>query len=211
MGRQSEPIVSTPTRPITGEDHTAGNRFDSFAGDFATVYAGTTLEGCYAEVLARHRPKPSLADLVHEEWDERGWTRVGNLPAAWRQQRVAVRLTVAARQPFLDVEHADTLAHLGRELAPALAYLEVDELDVSVIRGPNRHVTRMISQWAYRQADEHGMASYAGIRYLSRVDSEQELWAIFDDVPVNIVERKPILLQDPELQEVAKRYGLILH
>lgn len=39
---------------------TAGDRFDSPAGDYAVSYFGSTLEACFGETMARFRPSPVL-------------------------------------------------------------------------------------------------------------------------------------------------------
>lgn len=210
VGRQSDPLHCAPPKPIT-DNHKAGNRFDSLNLSFTTVYGGTSLQGCYAEVLARFRPAPGLAELVRDEWDQNRWTRVGNVPADWRHQRIAVRLSSHPDGPFLNVEHPDTLASLHILLGTQLNYYGVEELDVSVLRGPDRRVTRHIAQWAHDESDENGVPFYAGIRYLSRVDSGQELWAVFDRTELQIEEQKVIRLQDQELRTVAERYRLTLH
>jgi hypothetical protein len=72
-------------------------------------------------------------------------------------------------------------------------------------------VTRYISQWAFEQADEVGRPLFAGIRYLSRLNTEWECWAVFDDVEMKELERRPIRREDASYQRIAKLYGLIPH
>lgn len=52
---------------------------------------------------------------------------------------------------------------------------------------------------------------YAGVRYLSRLNTAWECWAVFSDVSLTEVERRPVLLDMDELQQVAKLYDLRLH
>lgn len=194
------------------DDPGAGNRFDSLLGNYGVLYCATALSGCYTEVLARFRPSPRLRSVVADEWDERGWMRIGSLPASWRERTRVVRLAVdASSPPFLDVENADTRAYLERKLGPGLAYLGVDHLDVPVIRREDRRVTRMISQWAWGATDDDGVPMFSGIRYLSKLDTDEECWAIFDDVGLRTLSERPVDPDHPELRRVLDRYGLILH
>jgi len=97
---------------------------------------------------------------------------------------------------------------LQRLLGPVLAFFEVQDLDVAAIRGPDRRVTRLIAEWAWRQVDERGERVFAGLRYLSRIETGWECWAVFDDVDIEELERHPILETTPKLLTVAESYGL---
>ena len=79
-----------------------------------------------------------------------------------------------------------------------------------MVRGQDRRVTRLIASWAYKTAMEDG-GFFAGIRYLSRIDSDWELWAVFDDVPIEPVGTRPILRETDELREIAADFGLTVH
>jgi hypothetical protein len=178
------------------------------------LYFGTTLEVCFGETLARYRPDVELLAEIQEEWRERGFMPPGEVPADWRQRRLAVRvrfpesLRFPAGIKFVDVESAETREVLRKEMADILAYLGYDDLDVATVRGQDRRVTRWISRWAFDQHDEVGNPIYAGVRYLSRLDSAWECWATFDDVELEEVSRHSILPTDDNLRRVAKRYGL---
>ena len=52
---------------------------------------------------------------------------------------------------------------------------------------------------------------YAGIRYLSRLNSEWECWAVFDHVAIRELTRRPILANDAALKRIAKLYGLTVY
>lgn len=56
--------------------------------------------------------------------------------------------------------------------------------------------------------DEDGQPLYAGIRYLSRLSSDWECWAVFDRVPIEELTRRPILREDAALNRIATLYGL---
>ena len=134
---------------FTHEAGTLGNRFDSPLGDYSVLYFSSTLEGCFMETLARFRPVPGLKDIVEDEWREMGFMEVGGVPADWRHSRLAVRASPDPSLPFLDVEDPNTIEVLRDDLAPTLALHGYTDLDISVIRGNDRRVSRAISHWAY--------------------------------------------------------------
>jgi len=140
----------------------------------------------------------------------------GEVPADWRQERVAVRALIRPSEAvpgvrFLDVESLQTRRELRTELAPLLAYYEIGDLDVATVRGGDRRITRWISKWAFDQRDANGKAVYAGIRYLSRLSSEWECWAVFQDVGIAERERRDITRENPSLRRVATDFGLTVY
>jgi hypothetical protein len=82
---------------------------------------------------------------------------------------------------------------------------------VATVRGGDRRITRLIGQWAYEQADDEGRPRFAGIRYLSRLNTRWECWGVFDDVSIEEMTRRPILATDPALRSVCKTYSLTPH
>ncbi len=178
----------------------AANRFDSLNGSYEVVYFGTTLEACFGEVLAPLRPDPEIADIVREDWDDSSNMAPGEIARDWRAKRLAVRVRPATDLPFLDVEAIETRELLRRELAVALSLLEVKDLDVSDIRSSDRRVTRLVSQWAWSQDLPNGEPRFAGIRYLSRLNSEWECWAIFERAELELL--KPTLPIHATMQEL---------
>jgi len=221
VGRDPDPLAASKSagssevlKPGTG------NRFDSPSGTYGVRYFATTLDGCFGETLARFRPDPVLSKVIGDEWRELGFMEVGDVPADWRQRRTAVRVGFpdgdhnskfkdGAR--FLDIESVQTREAMRSDLGDLLAYYRYDDLDVAVVRGRDRRVTRYISQWAFEQADEKGRPLFAGIRYLSRLNTEWECWAVFDDVEMKELERRPVRREDASYQRIAKLYGLIPH
>jgi hypothetical protein len=195
---------------------TSGDRFDSPKRAFRVTYLGTSLAACFGETLSRLRPAPELVALVGDEWRELGFMEVGSVAASWRHERVAVRAWPDTQRyrrrdaAFVDIESIDTHQILRAALASTIGDLGYRDLDVGLVRGPDRRVTRAISQWVWEQADENSFALYAGLRYLSRLDSDWECWAIFDDVPLTEKERKAITLDIPELGAVAEQFGLLV-
>ncbi len=212
VGRSPDPLrFSDPLDPALLENRTAGNRFDSPTGDYRICYFATFLEGCFGETLSRFRPDPRLSAIAREE----GFMALGEVPADWRHRRLAVRVMATPSDAiptvrFLDVEAAETRAMLRDELGELLAFHGYDDLDVPTIRGDDRRITRWIGRWAYEQRDANGRMKFAGIRYLSRLSSEWECWALFEDVALDEQERRPIARDDEALAHIANLYGLTL-
>jgi hypothetical protein len=221
IGRDPDPLAASKSggssevlKPGTG------NRFDSPSGNYGVRYFATNLDGCFGETLARFRPDPLLAEVIGDEWRKLGFMAVGDIPADWRQRRTAVRVGFpnggrnakfkdSAR--FLDIESVETREAMRPDLAPLLAYYHYDDLDVALVRGRDRRVTHYISQWVFEQVDDDGHPLYAGIRYLSRLNTGWECWAVFDDVELEELERRPIRGDDRSYKKIAKLYGLTPH
>jgi hypothetical protein len=205
---------SEPGKPSTG------NRFDSPTGAYGVRYFATGLDGCYGETLARFRADKKLAKVIGSEWSDLGFMNVGDIPADWRQRRGAVRVCFPADGAnavfadgvrFLDVESVHTREALLPAFEPLLKFYGHADLDIAVVRGHDRRITRYISQWAYEQVDDDERPLYAGIRYLSRLNSEWECWAVFDHVAIKELTRRPILANDAALKRIAKLYGLTVY
>jgi hypothetical protein len=171
----------------------------------------TQLDGCFGETLARFRPDPELIAISTED----GHMPAGEVPADWRVRRLAVRVRPVETESmpvirFLDVEALETREVLRTELAEILAFHRYRDLDVATVRGADRRITRWIGKWAYSQRDEDGSPTYAGVRYLSRLNTDWECWAVFHDVALEEQERRPILRRDDALGRIAETYGLIV-
>ncbi len=212
VGRSPDPLrFGEPLEPGLLESRTTGNRFDSPTGDYRVCYFATTLEACFGETLSRFRPDPGLSATA----DEEGFMALGEVPADWRHRRLAVRAIATPNDSvptirFLDVEAAETRALLRDELGELLAYHGYSDLDVPTIRGADRRITRWIGRWAYEQRDSENRLRFAGIRYLSRLSSEWECWALFDDVSLDELQRRPIARDESTLTRVAELYGLTI-
>jgi hypothetical protein len=209
VGRGLDPLTVRPIQGTRPRLASGGNRYDPQSYDYGVLYFSTTLQACFAETLARLRPNIKLLALVEDEWRQAGFMSGGAVPADWRQRRTAVHVRAPKDALFVDMESVATHQFLRGELAAGLVALGVEDLDVATVRGPDRKVTQMISEWAYlaREGDE---PLYAGIRYLSRLGSHWECWAVFEDDErdFDVVERRPITKDMPELQEVAELFGL---
>ncbi len=192
-----------------GAGSRGGNRFDPLMMTYGVLYFGSDLNTCFGETLARFRPSIELLALVKDEWDELGFMTVGSVAADWRQRRTAVHVRLSGDLVFVDVESPETHQFLRSELALGLSSLGLSDLDVSTVRGPDRRVTQMISEWAYMTADGD-QPRYAGIRYESRIRSGWECWALFDDedLDIEVLEALPISPDMAALTSVATLFGL---
>lgn len=209
IARRPDPLsVRTPLPSSDLTKSGVGNRFDSPVASYGVLYFGKDLETCYAEVLARFRPDLRVIAEIKDEWKKRGFVELGSVPADWRFQRVAVRVTLQGSLPFLDLESPDTLEHLRVTLADRLVAFGYTDFDMGVVCGTDRRVTRLISQWAYDELDDDGRSLYGGIRYMSRVAPEYECWAAFEDCSIEVLEELAISEEDPNLRKIAERYGL---
>lgn len=158
MGRTPDPITFPDPPKADDLDYPkAGNRFDSPTENFQVCYFATDLAACFGETLSRFRPNPALAEAA----EEAGFMQIGEVPADWRNQRIAVQASFVPSEllpevRFLDVEALKTRREIEKELAPLLAYYGYSELDVPTVRGGDRRITRWIGKWAFELRDDGG-------------------------------------------------------
>lgn len=206
VARREDPLglswISAPDAQMS-----SGNRYDIAGG--GVLYCATQLEACYAETLARFRPSPGVIERLGAF--EAGRMNVGSVAADWRLRRVKARVLCEESLPFVDVEDPSTLAFLGDVLEKDLAALDIQQpLDVSLMRGRDRRIPRLVSRWAYNEQDESGSPVFSGLRYESKL-GKYECWAIFDGTPVRSVDLAAVSKDDPELMQVANMFKLTLH
>lgn len=198
---QQGSVVLTPG---TARLDNAGNRFDEPGG--CVLYAPSQPDGCSGETLARFRPSPRM---IAEVGNDPGYMNAGTIPTAWRLDRTIVRIECNDPLPFVDVESIKTCNVLTSELAPLLVALGISRpLDVVLVRGQGRLLTRAIATWAYTQTDQDDAPLFSGIRYKSRIATKWTNWAIFSGTHVETADSNAIELDNANLQRVAKSYGL---
>ena len=184
----------------------AGNRFDVPGG--GVLYCATTPRGSYLETLAGKRVSAKMAALVRD--DPSGFMPPNSIPASWRNERRLFKIGTANPASFIDLEDLETRQYILGQIGEQLEPLGVETLDVPDVRGMNRLLTREIARWAYSSLDEEGLYEYSGIRYVSKLDTE-ECWAIFAGTDTFIDEQSSIEKTDPDLIEVARLFGLTIH
>lgn len=212
IGYVGSPLKPSFTDAPDLESPKRGNRWNSQRGNFGVVYFGSTWVCCFGEVLQALRPTTPMIQIVKEEWADLGFMMCGKVEAAWRHRRTMVSVSINDPRPFVDIEHPDTHEVLTKRMAGVLAALDVDRLDVAVVRGADRRVTRSVSQWLHDQEDALGNRLYAGVRYLSKIDTDWECWAVFDDTEWKEAgARRPIAPDDPDLIRIRDRYYLSVY
>lgn len=192
---------------VSGRDN-EGNRFD--VPGAGVLYAATTAQGALAEVTAPFRLSASVRQLMAEAGATAEELEAPALDASWRAPRVIRTIRSRDALPFLDIEAAATHTYLTERARTILISLSVPTLDVATVRGPSRLLTRGLATWIYQAVDDTGDPLYGGIRYLSRLSTDYECWAIFDETPVELVSERRITLDDPDLVAIAERHGIVL-
>lgn len=195
------------------------NRFDDPAGQFRVRYLATTRRGALLEVLAGFRFSPMLEQRLGEVVGVEGPEDLetpGMVPAGFiaclRVAWIGPRLDSAW---FADIAAAESHTVLGTHpvLAAALADtgLGSPELPVQLdagtiaLAGPlGRRITQLIARVVYSETDA------AGLRYTSRVDANEECWAVFDTVDVWASTPEKLAPADPELMSACVTLGLRL-
>lgn len=195
-----------PPEPLdTSATRTSGNRFDAPDGEYEVRYYSTTETGCFAETLARFRPNPGLAELVRAEWAKNQFMDPGAIPADWRAKRELIRVVPGEGNAFLDFDHSITLVSFRKSLADVLEPYYRGDLDLSVVKSPDRRISRTVGLWVY---DNTG---YSGIRYTSRLGNNYINWAVFDRAQLETVETLAIHKDHPKLKTIAESYELTIH
>ena len=129
------------------------------------------------------------------------------MPRSWRLDRRLRALTLSSSLFFVDIEVPATHIFLTRKAARLLSEIGVNSLDIAIVRGPNRLLTRFLAAWLYAQADERARPLYSGIRYGSRL-GPHECWAIFDGTAAGLIREVTVEVDSPALRAVAADFGL---
>lgn len=234
IGRGPAEPFALPDWDRAESDGTFGNRFDDPGGihgvlpehRFRVIYGATQREAAFAEVTSRFRQRPGLSPALAriEDDEETLEEALGGavdpdfldhslLTNDWLQRRRVGHTKIVAHGDFVDITHADSLAHLNEALAPLLTVLGVEQLDLSSITNQSitKQAPRVLTQYAARYIYHH---EFAGIRYTSRLGTNWECWALFEGrfhhemsypgMPENIDPH------DDDLWSVAKRFGITI-
>ncbi|HDL41468.1 MAG TPA: hypothetical protein ENG98_00465, partial [Actinobacteria bacterium] len=131
VARVPDPLQLPPLPPPTETpSRSAGNRYDAPDATYRVTYAGTTLECCFTETLARFRLDQKLPlAAIKREWAQDNKMTLGSIPADWRVQRLKANFSVPPDAVFVNVDHPDTLKTLRYHYGDSLAELGVQDLD----------------------------------------------------------------------------------
>jgi hypothetical protein len=203
-----------------GEDGTFGNRFDDPRAErevpqedrFRIIYCVTRPAGAFGETTARYRKSPRLLAGLQEIADDEPLDpelEGGIVPEEFRLKRTLGTTRLSDNLLFADFAEGKTLTILREELADWLVRLELEDFDLSTVTSKQRRLTQEAACYVYELADS-SHTNLAGIRYLSRLNSNWELWAIFHDRMDHVVDEVAgeIRQDDPELQETSCVLGL---
>jgi hypothetical protein len=134
-------IARVPNEPFAlpdwdwaGDEGTFGNRFDDPGASldvppenrFRVLYCATQRQATFGEITARFRPGPHILKLLADIEDEEepidrallgivdpAHLSHGLLQHEWLQRRRIGHTRIVPDTEFVDVAHADTLAHLN--------------------------------------------------------------------------------------------------
>jgi len=198
------------------EDGTFGNRFDdpgAYRGipvddRFRVIYCATRAVGAFGETIARYRKNPKLlAKLLEVEDDEPPDPELegGIVPEEFRLRRSLGTTRLDDTLLFADFTNGETLTILRERLSSWLARFGLEELDLSTITSQQRRLTQEAARYVYELATLD-QTVFAGIRYVSRLHADWELWAIFHDRMIHSPEEVAGIIRedDPDLQEAAR-------
>ena len=212
VGRRPEPWGWVPWQygPFTG------GRYDDPAGLYRVLYAGTSPEACFVEVLAPFRPDPHLVEVlaaltVDEDADADYPTRPpGLVPTSWLTARQLASAAVPGR--FVDVRHKLTIAALRPALIGVALRLGLPDFDAAAIRlARPRALTQALSRHVYDGEEADG--PLAGICYESRHGAALELWALFERTTrqaIDVREVADLTPDTPGLAAALRLHGLEL-
>ncbi|AJT67470.1 RES domain-containing protein [Streptomyces chattanoogensis] len=205
LGRSEDPLQYNRLELETSLGSSAG-RFS--LPNFGMLYCCSELTGCYAEGLAPFRVQPVIRALLDDETAAPALMKPGHLPSSWREHRILVRLLPHKEARFLDVDCEATRAVLAKELHSELAAWGLSgPLTDDHIHGRDRRIARQIAAWTVAQRNAAGHMLAQGITYHSGYGGRR-CWAILNGTDLEEAERRPVLAESVELQEVAKEYGL---
>lgn len=192
---------------IADQNSEQGNRFDLESE--GVLYCATEITGCFMEVLAKFRVNEYLNKNIRKN-DLENLVAPGGIPASWREKRQIWKVKCERPLYFLDLSSPETYAYLDSALGNKFLEAGLSEnLDVSIVRGTNRRVTRIIANWAAEARDADGNYLYSGIRHFSR-RGEYECWSIFEQSGPILETIDGIAKESAEIRYVANAYGLTI-
>ncbi|MBF6548833.1 hypothetical protein [Nocardia brasiliensis] len=179
-------------RPLTSAlPRDCWNRYD-VAGQ-RTVYAASTAEGAYGELLAPLKPKltapaatyfddvspgDDLESLVREEWKSAGHRAPREIDLGWLDEFKLYTLTLPAAGWFIDIEASTSLSAIISYAPMSLVERGILEISVAELRGTDRWLTTAIATRIWQiTLDDASLAH--GVVFGSRHGSDWNCWAVW--------------------------------
>jgi hypothetical protein len=213
-------VFAPPDWAWAKEDGTFTNRFDdpgAYRGipeeeRFRVIYCATQPAGAFGETIAPFRKSLSTLAALREVSDDEPLDpdlEGGIVLEDWRLARRLGATRLDDDLLFADFTAAQTLTILREELAPWLVRFGLEDFDLSIITSQQRRVTQEAARYVYELAGS-GFTVFAGIRYMSRLNRDWELRAIFHDRMIHAPEEISETIRDdtPGLIEAAIDLGL---
>jgi hypothetical protein len=200
LARGVDPFAPPPW-DYARDDGTFGNRFDDPTARngrprekrFRAIYCATQRLATFGETLARFRVSTSVLagldaidddesteDAIAGAVDPEDRTR-GLVSTDWRRKRRICHAMLDSATQYADVGDHDSMQYLRVELAPLAAEHGIGDIDLSALTSQQRRFTQYCARHIYDLADGFGNPLCSGVRYVSRLDSKWECWAIYDD------------------------------
>jgi len=133
----------------------------------------------------------------------------GTISATWLSGRQTGEAELDGSLRFVDISAHRTLTYLRAALAPLARELEIEDIDLSAVTGPQRRFTRACALHLHDLRSADGEPLYAGIRYPSRLAASWECWAIYAERLRGVQTLpRPIPPDDPDLLAAATHLGL---
>ncbi len=199
LGRKPDPW-SVPDWASAGADGTFGNRFDDPEGMYRVLYASSQRVGCFLETLARFRVDLKLLAELAEIEGEDDYCPLGEVPLEWMEKRVMGVATASGE--YADICSSEWISRLRIVLAGHLERFGLDDLDASVLQmTAPRGLTQLTSRVVFSER-------LAGIYYRSKYGHDVENWAVFEPFQIEVKGSESIRIDDPDLQQALRLYGL---
>lgn len=220
LAKPSYGPLNPQCRPLTSDDdRSRWNRFD-LPGE-QTVYAASTPEGAYGELLGGlKKPAPLAASVLFddaggaavtvEELIAEDWAALGKRLAPhvvnvnWLDEFRLYTMTLPQQGWLVDSEHSRTVTFLQENIPLALWERGVQGVTVSDLRSEDRFLTTHLAERLARARLTEGHTAI-GLRYGSKHGSDWDCWTVWlrngvntsiavdAGEPVHPPERNPIL------------------
>lgn len=127
------------------------------------------------------------------------------ITSEWMMRRHIGSARVARHARLVDVTDAATLQTFRTVLTDEATRLELADVDLSTITSAERVYTQACARYVFEQ-------SYDGVRYVSRLGSSWECWAMFDTSAVLVERSSPAAIEhdDPDLMTTAQLFGFTI-